>query len=323
MGGKLSSLGLLRGPPGPAGPTGPTGPAGEGGSGGGGGFSSLFLGPGDDGSQTFNGDGSGGATQLPGPMTILFSGQDGNAIYDFGAEGVSPGWIVLFAIEGSDTGTYEIRDQGYSLGFFSKRSDSSYMRGIYYSGDGWYFLDQGMGRGTPLLEFSAVDVLRRGNAASDESGSKTWGVAFSIREDAVAIKVWGVRFYWAGSGNEVIRCKLWSAAGTLLKTSTDITTAGPGVYTANWASGSYVIDNAGGRNMQTKFVVSAWEITDSKYTKVDASSAIYTDSTPAVPFLGGTRMVWIAFKLWGVGDSFPASVSADEAYLIEPMLRDY
>lgn len=96
----------------------------------------VNLFPGDDGSQTFNGDGSAGATQIY-PFTILFTGQDGDAIYDFDSVGVEEGWIVLFDIEGTDA-TLTIKNQGFqTLIVLDPSENTKQVTGIYFNDGDW------------------------------------------------------------------------------------------------------------------------------------------------------------------------------------------
>jgi hypothetical protein len=98
----------------------------------------VNLDPGFDGSQTFNGDGSAGATQIY-PFTLLFTGQDGDAVYNFDSVGVEEGWIVLFDIEGTDA-TLEIQNQGDTLAVLTISDNTKEVFGIYFNDGDWRIL---------------------------------------------------------------------------------------------------------------------------------------------------------------------------------------
>lgn len=106
-------------------------------AGGGGGVTPrvINLNPGFDDSQTFNGDGSAGATQIY-PFTILFTGQDGDAVYNFDSVGVEEGWIVLFDIEGTDA-TLEIQNQEDTLAVLTISDNTKQVTGIYFNDGDW------------------------------------------------------------------------------------------------------------------------------------------------------------------------------------------
>jgi hypothetical protein len=88
-----------------------------------------------EGDKTFNGDGSDEAVQIY-PITILYTGQDGDATYNFDATGVEEGWMVLFDIEGTDA-TLMIQNQGDDLVELDMSKNSTQVTGIYFDGDDW------------------------------------------------------------------------------------------------------------------------------------------------------------------------------------------
>jgi hypothetical protein len=106
-------------------------------TGGGGGVTPrvVNLDPGFDGSQTFNGDGSAGATQIY-PFTILFAGQDDDAVYNFDSVAVEEGWIVLFDFEGTDA-TIEIQNQEDPLALLTIDDNTKQVTGIYFNDGDW------------------------------------------------------------------------------------------------------------------------------------------------------------------------------------------
>jgi hypothetical protein len=166
------------------------------------------------------------------------------------------------------------------------------------------------------IVFSPVDTLRENNTdnPADTGGNQTSGTAFYVRSGATC-SITGIRFYWAGTANQVIKTVLYSAAGAVLKTA-NVTTAGAGVYTSVFASAQ-----TADPGIQYKATVYDTSGASQKYTKVSNSSTTAL-LVPARPFFGGRRIAWINLGLWLAGDNNPTSTAGGEWYLVEPVLSE-
>lgn len=174
----------------------------------------------------------------------------------------------------------------------------------------------GSGAVQPAIEFSPVDVFPLYGGPTDNSGNQTSGCSFVVRP-GVQLNLTGIRFYWAGTANETVRCKLWQNSLGLMKT-VDVVTAGDGIYTGTFSSPQ--VFGGGHSPFEDRYVVSVWDVAGGKYTKsVTTNYAIFC---PAVPFFGGRRITWLSHKLWSAGDTGPASTATSEIYLVEPVFSE-
>lgn len=178
------------------------------------------------------------------------------------------------------------------------------------------FSDTGGGTTQAAMEFSPVDTLRDNNtdAPADTSGDQTSATAFWIRTGS-AVTITGIRFYWAGTSNQVIKTVLYSAAGAVLATA-NVTTAGAGVYTSTFS-----VPYSASSGLQYKAAAYDTSGAGKRYTKV-SNSSLTAGLVPARPFFGGRRIGWINFGLWLAGDNNPTSTAANEWYLVEPVISE-
>lgn len=174
----------------------------------------------------------------------------------------------------------------------------------------------GGGSEEAAIVFSPVDTLRENNTdtPADANTDQTSATSFFIRSGP-ACDITGIRFYWAGTANQVVKTVLYSAAGAVLKTA-NVTTAGAGVYTSTFSS-----PHTASPGIQYKSAVYDTTGSGQKYTKVANNSAT-AGLVPARPFFGGRRIGWINLGLWLAGDNNPTSTAANEWYLVEPVLSE-
>jgi hypothetical protein len=174
----------------------------------------------------------------------------------------------------------------------------------------------GGGSEEAAIVFSPVDTLRDNNtdAPADTNGDQTSGTAFFVRSGS-AVEITGIRFYWAGTANQVVKTVLYSAAGAVLKTA-NVTTAGAGAYTSTFAS-----PYAAQTGIRYKSAVYDTTGAGQKYTKV-ANNSLSAGLVPARPFFGGRRIGWLDLGLWLAGDNNPTSTASNEWYLVEPVLSE-
>lgn len=97
-------------------------------------FPALVEGPNAD--TTFNGDGSGGATQLFAVTTIQQDAFAGVVTWNFESAGASPGWVVLFRVVGSSGGTLALQTNGVDITFFDNTVPAAPFA-LIYDGTEW------------------------------------------------------------------------------------------------------------------------------------------------------------------------------------------
>lgn len=174
----------------------------------------------------------------------------------------------------------------------------------------------GGGATQPAIEFGLDALLMQQTPADVNGPAQTSGVSFYIRPGA-NLNLTGVRFYWAGTANQVVKTVLYSSAGAVLK-SQNVTTAGAGIYTSTFGS-PLLFDNALNGVFQQAYTVSVWSTSDVRYTKIDKNAPAH-QIIPARPFFGGRRIGWVNFSLWIGADAAPTSTANNEAYPVEPIL---
>lgn len=125
----------------------------------------------------------------------------------------------------------------------------------------------------------------------------------------------GLRFYWDGSGSKTIKCSLWSAGGSRLKT-VDVAVTAAGVYTATWASAQAL-------TAFTEYRLSVWVNDGSAFLYVSAANlSTLTGATLLIADFNSKTLAqgyWRYQGCYASGDNFPNTNDATDLYLVDPV----
>ena len=138
------------------------------------------------------------------------------------------------------------------------------------------------------------------------SGNFTTGTQFHVIVPNVACV--GMRFWGVVAGSKTVKCKLYSAGGSLLA-STPITISTTGSYDVYWSTPQAL-------NAFSLYRVCTWQNDGLNYYAYTATAA----NAPARPFPVSGVVIYNSIALFLSGDTAPNNAAAAEAYPCEPIL---
>jgi hypothetical protein len=243
------------------------------------------------------------------------------------------GRIVFFPVDGSSTTTLTRNGSeqinGVAGNYVMPLDDDGGIGIGIADGTNWIarvirFVDDagGGGGGSPAMSFSPVDFLTSTNTAPTAAtgADQSMGTFFFILAAAATVEITGVRFYWAGTGNETVRCSLWvtDISTAAAQKTVDVVTAGAGYYTGTFATPYVVPTNQYNADM----VVGLRDVGGNAYTWIGGSTSEITAHLPARPFLGGSRIGFRYFNRFAPGASYPGTDDGNEWNIIEPVIQE-
>jgi hypothetical protein len=177
----------------------------------------------------------------------------------------------------------------------------------------WQLVGVGGNSNTAIrhILFSPVDwfVLNASVAPTTGSGNFTVGLRFIPYR---AIKITGIRFYWASAGNQTINCKLWDNTASEVATIS-VVTSGIGYYTTNWTTSYNVPSN----KVNLIHYVSIRDNAGSTVTKTTSSACSFGTEPSALFVDPGIRYETSCTGYYSAGDAKPTSFNATERYPVE------
>ncbi|MGZ5225328.1 MAG: DUF4082 domain-containing protein, partial [Burkholderiales bacterium] len=163
------------------------------------------------------------------------------------------------------------------------------------------------------LQASALAASAPGSVTS-AAVSQTNGTDVIATKSGVSIA--GVRFYWDGSSNKTIKCRLWNPNGTGA-TSVNVAVTTAGIYEGYFTSPITLTPYG-------QYKISTWETTGAVNLYMSGAQVL-TATNSAVPvasFYGKAigNAVYRSSGFYAAGDACPVNADAADLILVDPIL---
>lgn len=159
--------------------------------------------------------------------------------------------------------------------------------------------------------FSPLDwyVVNAASAPTSLAGNWSLGCAVTPLR---AVRITGIRFYWASASGQTVVCKLWDDTASAVKT-VSVSTSGIGIYSGYFSTPYDTPSN----KINYRHYVTIRENTGTVYTRTNAASSAAGVDNPITLSAPGVRFEESAICFYVAGDARPTTISTGNLYPVE------